>query len=67
MNNYDDWLEEVCAEIKRRFGSTVSPAQLEDALADEPRDMYENGETPKLYVEGAYLEYGEEFWVPMDL
>ena len=64
---YNEWMLSVVAEINSRYGATVTPSGLESALQDEPKDMYEDGESPSNYVDMAYGEYGPEFWIPVEL
>ena len=67
ISEYTTWLEAVCIEIYWRFGARTSQKQLEEALSDEPSDMFMDNASPKEYVDLAHGEYGDDFWVPVEL
>ena len=66
-SKFEAWCVAVCAEIHQRFNATCTPTLLREALQDEPLDMFEDGETPEGYVDLAHGEYGQHFWVPVEL
>ena len=65
--SYNEFCQTVCEIIHLRYGEVTSKSQLEDALGDEPFDMYQDGCAPDEYVDQADGEYGKTFWIPEEL